>query len=360
MFRRFAGSVPNGANTLFLLHPAELAYLVELSWDRRLHDVSRNRGEPRHRSNLPGLFGAFGSATGGGLSVIGSRSQPTNVQWEHLIYAYMIENTRVYDVFRRVLLEFLTGERRGVPDPASQHWLRNTEELFYGGFAPFTISAITSRPRDDPDPTRRNAYQRMFDMDLNHGGDDNRPYPYPRAEAANRSFVATFEEFLREIWIGIVNVRNQTGANPTDDAKIADLADKLRDMLLSRRQNGNLSREEYVFVTMLSWFHLTLEFNSPIVVTLRAEATSPEQRLFKIAERVGLPAHGLSKSYFDIADPISRILILIEDGAFTNAAAVPALYTPTSGGPARDIGTVITHWSAISGRDMKAGKVSTN
>ena len=41
---------------------------------------------------------------------------------------------------------------------------------------------------------RRNAYQRMFSMDLNHGGDDGKPYPYVRAEAANTEFVSTLEE----------------------------------------------------------------------------------------------------------------------------------------------------------------------
>ena len=77
--------------------------------------------------------------------------------------------------------------------------------------------------------TGRNAYQRMFGMDLNHGTDDNKPYPYVKAEAANSEFVSTFEEFLREVWVGMENVNNTSGANPTDDAKIADLAERLHD-----------------------------------------------------------------------------------------------------------------------------------
>ncbi|NEW75547.1 hypothetical protein [Streptomyces rhizosphaericus] len=358
MFRRFAGSIPDGANELFLLHPLELSALLELAWDRRLHDPAANLGSPRHRSNLPGLFAALDIQADGGRLAAAARGQPEDVRWDHLIYAFMIENTRVYGIFRRVVSEFISGERLGVPDPASQHWLRNTEELFYREPAPFTISAITSYIRPDLGATRRNAYQRMFDMELNHGMDDNRPYTYPRAESANQGFVATFEEFLREVWIGIINVKNASGVNPTDEAKIRDLVKKLRDMLLARRQNGNLSREEFVFVTTMSWFHLTLDFNSPIVDTLRAQASSPEQRLFKIAERVGLPAHGLSRSFFDIADPISRILIQIEAGEFDSA--IPALFTPAPDGPAQDLSTIITHWSAISGRDIKAGKVSTS
>src|SRR5262249_4817945 len=113
--------------------------------------------------------------------------------------------------------------------------------------------------------------------------------------------------------------------------------------------------------------HLALEYknnndHSPIVEALRAEANGTEQRLFKIAERVGLPAHGLSKHFFDIADSISRILIQIESGDYDSAEAVPALYTPAPGGntPETAMRTIITHWTAITGRDVKARKVTPN
>jgi hypothetical protein len=281
--------------------------------------------------------------------------------FDHLIYAYMIENTRIYEIFRRVVHEFLHGEKLGVPGSAdSQRWLRTTEELFYRDPPPFFITAVTSYVRADIHATRRNAYQRMFGMDLNHGTDDNKPYPYVKAEAANSEFVNTLEEFLREVWIGIENVNNISGARPTDDAKIADLAEKLHDMLITRRQTGNLSREEFVFVSMLSWFHLTVDSNLPIIQDLRAQATSPEERLFKIAQRVGLPAHGLSKNYFDIADSISRILIEIETGLFNDPGAAPALYTPApgGGGPDEAMRTIIRHWSIITGREMKARRVT--
>jgi hypothetical protein len=139
-------------------------------------------------------------------------------------------------------------------------------------------------------------------------------YPYTKAKIANTDFVATFEEFLREVWIGFANQKNQTGENPTNDSAIFNLAEPLRIMLLARRQNGNLSREEFAIVSMMSWFHLTVEFDSPIVVSLNVQGSSPEQRLLKIAERVGLKIPAMAKSFFDIADPISRLLIFMEAG----------------------------------------------
>ena len=275
----------------------------------------------------------------------------------------MIENTRLYEIFRRVVDEYRHGEKLGTPlDAATQNWLRNTEELFYSDSAPFLITNVSSHIRSDLRASRRNAYQRMFGMDLNHGADDGKPYTYIKAEAANSEFVATFEEFLREVWVGITYVTATSSSNPTDDSKIAELAEKLQNMLQSRRLSGNLSREEFAFVSMMSWFHLTLEVNnSPIVSSLRAEAVGVENILFKIAERVRLPAHGLSKSFFDIADPISRLLIQIEMGTYNVTPAVRALYDRVTfpAGPEPDMRTIITHWTAITGHDVKARKVAT-
>jgi hypothetical protein len=368
MFRAFAKFLP--AKDLVQFHPADLTAVLELAWDRR-SSRQEELGHPFRRSDLLN----FGTTWFGKPAltppaptipdqpnlnqIINAINRACPVLWDHLIYAYMIENTRIYEIFRRVIHEFLHGEKLGVPGSAeSQRWLRTTEELFYRDPPPFFITAITGYMRPDIQATRRNAYQRMFGMDLNHGTDDNKPYPYVKAEAANKEFVATFEEFLREVWVGMENFNNSSGANPKDDAKIADLAEKLYNMLRTRRQTGNLSREEFVFVSMLSWFHLTVDNSLPIIDDLRAQATSPEERLFKIAQRVGLPAHGLSKSYFDIADSISQILIQIETGTFNTPAAVPALYTPAVGGPEEAMRTIIRHWSIITGREMKARKVA--
>jgi hypothetical protein len=372
MFRRFAGKIPDGALNLFRCHPSVLTTLLEVAWQFRAKSPDVDLGRPGRRSDiipLPDFWldklresAQIQAPTGPAPFVKDNGDTDTRetVLWDHLIYAYMIENTRIYEIFRRVLHEFLHGEKLGVPTPDAQHWLRNTEELFYRDPSPFSITTITSHIRPDLRATSRNAYWRMFGMDLNHGTDDGRPYPYNKADGYNNEFVTIFEEVLREVWIAITNVRNESGPNPTDEGKIENLVTNLQNMLMSRRVAGNLSREEYVFVSMMSWFHLTVQFDSPIVEALRAQANGPEQRLFKIAQRVGLPAHGLSKSFFDIADPISRVLIQIEA---VGSGIVPALVSSASpGSPLNDLqkamNTIITHWSLITGRDVKAGKVA--
>jgi hypothetical protein len=356
MFRQLAGAInvdPNVSGPqVFALHPMQLARYLEETWINRA---------------LPPLFPApTGLEVPPPLRPQEAQSSvtpapPAGALWDQLIYAYMVENTRAYEIFRRVLEEFLYGERLGTPTDATHRWLRTTEQLFYSADAPFRIYSLTSWVRPDPRATRRNAYFRMFGMDLNHGTDDNRPYPYPRAAAANTEFVATWEEFLREVWRGIENFSNTSGPRPTDDATIANLARTLDDMLSVRREAGNLSRDELQHVSTMSWFHLTLTFDSPVVSDLEAQGNSAEERLLKVGQRVGLPAHSRSGAYFRLADNMSLILRAVESAQFDDATRVPVLYSPPGTGQPdiRGVMTdIIRDWSLATGRDMKSRRVS--
>jgi hypothetical protein len=318
-----------------------------------------SRGGPGLLTDVPAL-----NVTSVGTAVTGLQYAAFYASvWDHLIYAYMIENTRVYEIMGRVIAEFTQGERLGILQRnASFQWLRTTEELFYKDASPFQPLNLVSRVRPDIAGTRRNAYYRMFGMDLNHGRDGQPSYPYIKPEAANRDFVVTFEEFLREVWRAIENATNSSGANPSDFAAILDLAIRLQDMLNARRggdfTDPNLAREEFLAVCLTAWLHLTLSFDSPIVEELLATGPSPEVRLQKIGERVGLPAHGRSHSYFILARRLSTLLIEIERGDYSDDTGVKTL---AGGGTVQAALTdIIFHWSLISGRDMKAGRTTVS
>jgi hypothetical protein len=273
--------------------------------------------------------------------------------WQHIIYAYAIENTRIVEIFRRVLREMLTGERLGRPNPTVLSWLRDTEELFFTDRLGHWIFSPVSRLRDDAGAIRRNAYYRMFGMDLNHGTEDGRSYPYSKPDAANRDFASTFEQLLRETWRGYTNRRNQIGMNSTDNAYLGDLVLKLHDMLRDRRMYGNLAREEFYSVATLSWFHLTVSANNQVVTTLQAHGNNAADRLRAIGERVGLPAHTRAYNYFLMANELSEILSQIETGAL-NANNTQNLYDDTiAPRTTNTMLTVINHWSAATGRNLK-------
>ncbi len=336
---------------LFKYHPVHLAGLLEAAWEARFKSARRPnsvlRGLPRPLLDLVAIE----------RPDYGDYEIETKVIPDHLIYAYMIENTRIYEIFGRVLREFLHGERLDVPSDETQQWLRATEELFYRDTPPFFGFQLTSYVRPDIRASRRNAYYRMFGMDLTHGFDDGRPYPYEKPAAANRDFVPVFEKFLAEIWRGIINVTNTSGPRTTDDFAIADLANRLSDMLRIRRQRGNLSREEFFFVATMSWLHLTVEFNeSPVVLDLKAEGENAAERLRKIGERVGLPSHARANDFFSLAEPMSRLLIAVEADVFDDSTKVKPLYA--EGSPLRkDTGEIITSWSSATGRNLKADPV---
>jgi hypothetical protein len=289
----------------------------------------------------------------------GAPPHPLSYTWDHLIYAYLVENTRIYEIFERVLHEYLFGERLEVASADGRQWLRTTEDLFYRDQSPAALSALTSWVRADLRAVRRNAYYRMFGLDLNHGTGANQPYPYFKPAAANREFVPTFEDLLREVWLGIENAQNTSGIKATDDDAIANLCRQINDMMTVRRRNGNLAREEFVFVAMMSWLHLTVMFDTAIVRDLKAEADSPAERLRKIGERVGLPAHSKADSYFNLAEPVSQLLVAIERDFFSTPATAQALYSPLAPASARqDMMRIITHWSIATGRDIKAQRVA--
>src|SRR5829696_7434530 len=97
--------------------------------------------------------------------ILGSLGQT----WDHAIYAFMIENTRIFEIFDRVLREYEAGERFETPDLDTALWLRSTEALFCRELPPGFVGSLTSTLRPDTRATRRNTYYRLLGLDLNHG-----------------------------------------------------------------------------------------------------------------------------------------------------------------------------------------------
>jgi hypothetical protein len=220
----------------------------------------------------------------------------------------------------------------------------------------------TSAVRPDPEAVRRNAYWRLFGMDLAFGYDDNKPFVYDKALAANTTFVGLFEELLYELWQAITNLRNQSGVNSADDDRIFRLAEQLKFVLRSRRQKAMLAREELIACLVLGWLSLSLDTNTPVVVDLRAQATSPADRLRIVGERVGMAPHSRSAALISMADDLSLLLRTLEADIVTGPEFAWVLYASTAPlnstvvplGPTSR--RVITEWSSATGRDMKARK----
>jgi len=279
--------------------------------------------------------------------------------WDHLIYAYLIESTGALEIFAEVVRRLVAGETLGSLSIEGTRWLRATEELFFRDPPLFSISGVVSEARPYARVTRRNAYWRMFGLDLPHPVPLQRDGTGGRQEwkehvglGANTDFRAKWSELLRQVWFGLVNSANTSGANPTDPSYVSFLCTTLRDMLNNRRRGGLLAREEFVYITVMSWFDLTLESNTPIVKDLKAEATSPADRLSMIAQRVGMAPAARSRELFEMARPMSSVLRAIEVGSFDDSIAASTLFASDTplGVEMRDL---INWWQSATGESIK-------
>ncbi len=377
-------------NSLFVYHPLQISALVETVWQNRNNAASSQTNYPfipwspqvaypilnatfftgydwstspptallppptfTPPIKQPGILNTWDGSPGGP----GTLMHPTN--WDHLIYAYVIENTRIFEIFSKVLETYMFTEQLETPSPASQLFWRNVEYLIFGDAMPSMVFTTSSRLRRDEMADRLTTYYWLFGIDLAHAADVASRHPYQKPVAANRDFIPTFEAFGREVWRGIVNAKNTSGANDTDPTNIATLARRLYDMMATRRINGNLSREEYRAVAIISFMHLAVLFDSPAVIDLKASASSAEMRLQKMAERVGMTAHPKSKPFFDLAGPFSILMHSIETGAFNDPTGAKALYSQIAPNfPARNAETVIDQYTLATGRDLKSLAVS--
>jgi hypothetical protein len=390
-------NVINNINSLFTYHPLQLSAIIETVWLNRYNAAPTPISPPfvswpleitypilhaqfisgyswpgavalKPAANPPAPLQAGTFITpfvqpGLGWTGIDQLTQPAGplkpTNWDHLIYAYVIENTRIYEIFRKLLDKYIHGGELETPSPASQLFWRNLEFLVYGDAVPSMAWTTSGRLRRDEQADRCSTYYWMFGIDLSHAPQIAAEHPYEKPAASNRDFIPTFEAFGREVWRGIVNAKNISGANDTDPRVIANLAERIYDMMQTQRQSGNQAREEFRAVAIMSFMHLAVLYDSPMVQDLRAEASSPEMRLQKMAERVGLTAHPKSKALFDLAGPFSKLMQSIETGKYNTAANTPLLYAelpPTA--ISRNAEDVIDQYTLATGRDLKSLPVS--
>ena len=397
MFRQIVTPVPpggdltaaviNNINSLFTYHPLQIAAIVETVWLNRNNAVSSGTSAPFPPwapqvafpiLNAPFFAGYDWSTlpptplpapatytapldqpglknTWDGTSVT-INAQSTN--WDHLIYAYVVENTRMMEVFGKILELFMVGEQLEVPSLQGQLFLRNLECLIFGDALPTMVWTTPGRARRDEVANRMNIYYRMFGLDLSHAPELAKQHPYQKPVASNREFIQIFEGLGREMWKGIINAKNSSGANDTDPTVIATLARRLYDMMATRRLNGNISREEFRAVAITSFVHLALLYDSPIIVDLKATASSPETRLQKLGASVEVKPHPRSKPLFDLAGPFSIFMQSIESGAFNDSTGAQLLYAQPPTVVSANAETVIDQYTLATGRDLKSQSVS--
>src|SRR5207302_1253193 len=132
--------------------------------------------------------------------------------------------------------------------------------------------------------------------------------------------------FSLRLWRAYINVTNFSGPNESDVAAINTLIRRITEMLTARRYASALSREEFDAVAYCDWMYLTIEYETQVVTDLNAQGGGVSDHLKKIGEMVGLPAHSRTDAFFQLAEPVSQILLAMESGALVAAGGAWALF----------------------------------
>ena len=180
---------------------------------------------------------------------------------------------------------------------------------------------------------------------------------------ANTQFVPLLENFLREVWQGIINHRNTSGVNTTDVVYLSELALQLKDSMLSRRnsdkdlnlyENSSLSREEYLSVIMAEWYYQVIATNTQMMQELNTEAVKPAERLANVGKLVGITPHSKSHDLYELAPLLARLLRTVEEGFYDNPLIIQNLFDPTvSGTFSAEISLIISLWQKTTGTNLK-------
>jgi hypothetical protein len=377
--------VRNNIDSLFMYHPLQISAIVETIWLNRnnngisptfspfipwrpditnqilgstffpAYDWSTALHPPMDPATYPLLPSPFSFQPPLGQPRL--HPLPQASYWDHAIYALIVENTHIHEVFLKILEKYMYGEELETPSAPTQLFLRNLEFLIFGDAMPSMVWTTSGRTRRDEVANRLTLYYWMFGVDSTYAPELAVQHPYQKPAASNRDFIPTFEAFGREVWRGIINAKNTSGANDTDPSVIATLARRLYDMMATRRLNGNLSREEFRAVAVMSFLHLSVLYDSPVVVDLKAQGSSPEMRLQKLAERVGMNANPKSKPLFDLAGPFSQLMQLVEAGTFNEPSGAQTLYAPATA-VSRVAEKVVDQYTLATGRDLKSVAVN--
>lgn len=276
----------------------------------------------------------------------------------HLIYAYLLENTRILQIFEKMIDKYSIDEEFGISgDPEAVGWIRNSFNLF--------LSKV-EHGNNNNDSKRRNAYWRMFGMDLAFGENisGGAAVPYFKANSSNQQFIIVFEKYLSEIWRGYMNANNTSGPDSTDLNIITNLSIQLKELLLARRgvggltySNQNLSNEEFNAVLITSWFTFIISYNSPVVEFLNCQSSTIGERLIKIGSKVGIPAHGKCQFLFEMAGSASITLNAVETGSFLENTTWVDMMLKSIPGPTEEYMnhflTIINNWEKATGHNIK-------
>ena len=364
------------ADVVFTFHPLQLARWLEEVWatggfaDWQTVVQKVPLGDPNvvNMFRLPSTPNDLAGTLQSGVNAPGTIGQlpwgysPPAITsgqprlWDHMFYAYLVESTGVFEILAEVVRRYVVSESLPSPSIETMAWVRATEDLFFRDPPLFHIVSTTSQLRPNARINRRRDYRKMLGMELPHTapGVEGQPWNEGIASTSNTRFLEMWNELLRQVWLGIENEGNSSGANPTDANFVGYLCKTIGEMLRLRRRGGMLSREEFTNVCAMNWFHLTVDIDNALVRDLSANTGqdgNPADRLAAIGTRVGIAPSRQARELFDLAESISPLMWAIELTLLDNPGAAELLYKSSTLAPLMN--RIINLWQSATGENVK-------
>ena len=145
----FGGGIAGADQVLTGFRPSHISEFLEALW-------ATNRSLPRdtalgvpappnaaHQQMARSAGNLLDRNFGGGVIALPLPLPP--VQWHHIVYAYLLENTRIVDILRQVVFDWTHGERLPTATVATHRWLQATEQVFFANPWSYSVRAVTSR-----------------------------------------------------------------------------------------------------------------------------------------------------------------------------------------------------------------------
>lgn len=374
MFRRFAinvspsSSLQSRATDLYTnTHIKDLIALMEMGWAFLMRNATAPLGSPTNRNNLLSLPAQYlTSSVPTNFTANQNLFTIPNLQGgvvipPHLIYCLLIDQTGCVEIFREAIRKIRTGELEFNPNNGALQYIRNTEMLWFSNPPVDSTFNLFSWIHPDIQTIKNNAFYSMFGFVPANVSGQPAPDPGTLPRTAYKNFQADFQKLGEEWHVAFASQNVTAGINLTDDETMQFKCAEIRRNFLAQRNNGFMSLTEYYLDCRYSWFHLSLEAPCPLLDALGINEQSPAQRLFALANKVGVPAHAMSETLFRMADPASLILTAIEAGIFDqnavplyNRTVLPPPPTTLTTNPIPPLmNTFLNGWSTLTGRDLK-------
>jgi hypothetical protein len=335
------------AETLLYGHPDEIIALAEIFWRQHAAALGSQAAFAWPQKKIARVLDDHGTDWWTGARGV---PPPAPAHRDHIIYAYLIEKTGIFDIFRTANELYKSDADMPTRSEESQRFWRMADCLIFSAPAQNTVWDLACRIDGDEQARRKSLHGAFgFEVAAENPQAQGNIRKAPTGSASE--FVSHFEAFGTEVWRGIVNRKNTTRANDTNYEAIVMHATWLHDMLKSKRQRSNLSLEEFRAAGIMSLLHLAVDFDTAIVKDFKAEANDPGERLDRIAERVGIAANPNARALFEMAPVFSKLLRFIELDQIRDAASAERLcrLSPLCDWTAK----VINLYSETTGRDLR-------